>query len=392
MRLLLVGGTGVLSSAVASEALKKGISVTMINRGNRKAVEGAEVIVCDCHKYGELLKRLEGQWFDAIIDFLCYSEGELVKSFEVYSRFTGQYIFISSCAVYAKGTPSLKQEHFPKPNKLWFYSIAKWNCEQRLAALAKVADCRWTVIRPAITYDNTRIPYGISPKYGFHWTLCARILSGKPIITWNGGKNVYNMLRVEDFAVGAVGLIGNEKAYGEAFNICGDQTPSFKEVLDEVASYVGKEAITVDVTPEFYARELPERAGEILGGRAKDATNSNAKIKSVVPAFRQTIFLKDGVKKTLDAYKAQNFQKGIDWNFDAQTDRIVAKWCRENGVSARKYNLEFVNYIGTATFRDRLHYMQIRYRGRIWTRVLGISARIVWNLARLICGNVCCQR
>jgi len=54
--------------------------------------------------------------------------------------------------------------------------------------------------------DDTHIPYGISPQYGYHWTLIARILSGKPIIRWNGGINRCNMMRVEDFAVGVIGL------------------------------------------------------------------------------------------------------------------------------------------------------------------------------------------
>lgn len=380
MNILLVGGTGVLSSTVASEALRNGLSVTMINRGNRKAIDDAEVIVSDCHKYLEIAKKLEGRAFDAVIDFLCYTENELIQSFELYSKFAKQYIFISSCAVYAKGEACLKVEDSPKPNTLWPYSVSKWNCEQRLLELAKATKCNWTVIRPAITYDNTRIPYGISPIYGYHWTLVARVLAQKPIITWNQGENIYNMLRVEDFATGVVGLIGNEKAYGEAFNICGDQMPSFRKVLDQISEYVGKEVDTVDITPEFYARELPERAGEIIGGRAKNATNSNAKIKSVVPEFKQTIFIEEGVRRTLEAYKQQNYQKGIDWYFDAQTDRIVEKWCKLQGISSRKYKLGFVDYLGTASLRDRWLYVQIRYRESYFVRVVNRMLRIYHRL------------
>ncbi len=151
---------------------------------------------------------------------------------------------------------------------IWSYSVNKWASEKHLEILAKKSDTNYTIIRPCVTYGDTRIPYGISPKYGYHCTLVSRILNEKPIIRWNGGVNRCNMTRVEDFAVGVVGLIGNRGAYNEAFNICGDETPSFNEVLNVLSELSGKKVKIVDVTSEFYAQELPNHAGEILGGRS----------------------------------------------------------------------------------------------------------------------------
>ena len=239
---------------------------------------------------------------------------------------------------------------------IWKYSVDKWASEQKIAKLFEGSDVKYTIIRPCVTYGDTRIPYGISPIYGYHWTLAARILAGKPIITWNGGLNRCNMTRVEDFAVGVVGLIGNEKAYGEAFNVCGDEASTFRDVLDVLSEYLHKEVITVDVKSEFYANELPSRAGEILGGRSIDTINSNIKLKAAVPAFKQTYSLKDGVIKTLDAYKAQGYQYGIDWKFDGDTDRIIKKWCNKIGLDAARYKIDFMDYLGTANSKDKRDY------------------------------------
>lgn len=368
--ILLIGGTGVLSSAVVAEALRKDMEVTIITRGRRKAPLGVHSIVCDKDDYEKLLELLKGQQYDAIIDFLCFREEELVRSFTFYSNYTKQYFFISSCAVYDTRVGGLLNEESPKVLPMWSYSVEKWASEQKLAQLAAETECKYTVIRPCVTYGDTRIPYGIYPPYGYHWTLCARILAGKPIITWNNGENRCNMMRVEDFSVGVVGLIGNEKAYNEAFNICGDETPSFREVLSVVEAYLGKRAVTVDLTSEFYAEKIPNRAGEILGGRSIDARNSNVKIKKVVPEFKQRIALREGVLKTLDAYKAQNYQHGIDWNFDAETDRIIEEWCKQNGKSVRQYNLGFVDYLGNATWQDRYQYMNARYNNTIWMKAV----------------------
>lgn len=141
-------------------------------------------------------------------------------------------------------------------------------------------------------------------------------------------------------------------------------------MLSIVEDYLGKKAIIVDVTSEFYAKQIPNRAGEILGGRSIDANNSNAKVKKIVPEFKQTIRLKEGVFKTLDAYKTQNYQNGIDWNFEGETDRVIAEWCKINGISARQYKLGFKDYLGNATWRERYEYMNARYRNALWMKVM----------------------
>lgn len=358
--ILLIGGTGVISSAVVQVAIKKGLLVTTVTRGKRKLPQGISNIICD-KEDKEKLSQLLDSHYDAVIDFLCYTEAELENSFKFYSNYTGQYFFISSCAVYDTRVRGIIKEDHPKQLPIWKYSIDKWAAEQKLMSLASATSCKYTIIRPAITYDNTRIPYGITPEYGYHWTLCARILSGKPIIMWNNGENHRNMMRVEDFAIGMVGLIGNKDAYNEAFNICGDEVSSWRDVLSIVEKYLHKKAIIINMPSEFYAEQIPYRAGELLGGRSIDSKNSNEKIKAVVPEFKQSISIEEGIYKTLDAYKENNFENGIDWRFDAETDRAIEIWCKHEGVSTKEMNLEFVDYLGSATLEDRIHYSKIRY-------------------------------
>ena len=358
MKILMVGGTGVLSSAVAKEALCKGLEVTMINRGNRRKnmPQGVELIVSDKDNHERISHLLKGRQFDAVMDFLCYNEQELERSFSFYSQITKQYFFISSAAVYNNSIIGPCRENHPKIQPLWSYSVNKWKSEEKLMALAMGTDVNYTIVRPMVTYDDTRIPYGIAPLYGFHWTIIERILHDKPIITWNQGANRCNMMRVEDFAVAFVGLIGNEKAYNEAFNICGDEAPSFKEVLDIIGDIVCHEVKTIDVAPEFYAKENPGIAGELLGGRAITTLIDNTKIKDVVPNFSQRIFLKEGIFRTIDAYKKKNYQKGIDWSFEAMTDKVIYSWCKQQGLSLPSSTTSFINYLGKATLMDRYCY------------------------------------
>ena len=371
MNILLIGGTGCLSSAVTAEALRQKISVSMLNRGNRPVPDGVELIKANCDDVVGIETLLRGRQFDSVIDFLCFNERQLWQSFNLYSKHCLQYVFISSCAVYANTTDEVKTEESSKVQPEWEYSVNKWKCEELLATLAKGSCCRTTVVRPRVAYGSTRIPYGISPKYGYHWTLVARAKAGKPLIGWNGGLNYTNMIRVEDFAVGVVGLLCNPKAYGEAFNICGDETPTYGQVLGAMESALGFSIPVIDVDSGFLAREMPERAGEILAARSRNSVCSNEKIKRVVPGFRQSIFIKEGVAMTLDAYLANGYQQGIDWKYDADSDRILRKWLALHGESSKARNLRFVDYLGNATRTERHLYYSTVYRDNRLFRFAG---------------------
>ena len=363
MNLLIVGGTGVLSTAVVREALNKGISVSMINRGNRKHLipEGVKLIRADIRDTDFLRQSLSGRHFDAVIDFICYNQEQIAHSLNLFKDNTSQYIFISSACVYDTSIPGKKDEDAPKGFKDWNYSIDKWACEQYLTTKATEQSINYTIVRPCITYDDTRIPYGIMPPYGYHWTLVERILNGKAVITWDGGTSRWNMMRVEDFAVGVTGLIGNPAAYGQAFNICGNEPVSWNEVLDLLGRILGKEVKQLDVPAEKLMEYCPERKGEIAG-RAADAIIDNAKIKALVPEFGQRISLEDGICKTLDAYKAQNYQKGIDWRFDAQWDYIIHQESKKRPCLPGRKQAKFIDYLGTASFKDRLTYLSVRLK------------------------------
>lgn len=385
MKILIVGGTGVLSSAVVKEAIKQGIEVTVINRGlHRELSEGVILIKSDKDDFNNIISHIKDKQFDAIIDFLCFTDVETAKSFNFYKNFTKQYFFISSCAVYDTRKKGIKNEDSAKVLPIWKYSIDKWASEKSLVKLAIDAKINYTIIRPCITYDDTRIPYGITPHYGYHWTLVERIKHDKPIIRWNEGENRSSMMRVEDFAVGVVGLVGNKKAMNQVFNICGDEAPTFNEVLAVLEKWIGKKVITFDVTSEFYADEVPSKKGEILGGRALDAVCCNEKIKDAVPAFRQNISLEQGVKMTLQAYNDKNYQRGIEWAFDAECDRVIRDWCNQKGIDFSQYNVGFIDYLGNASNDDKKEYKLEFNKDKTYSKIYRLLNKVIRKIRRLI--------
>ncbi len=384
MKLLIIGGTGVLSGAVVEEAAKCGNEVTVINRGNRKRnyPQGVNFIMADYHNRDLMSAKLESLHFDAVIDFLCYTKEQIVYSVDLLSPFANQYIFISSACVYNTSIPGIKDENSEKVLSEWSYSVNIWECEKYLKKVASDRDLCYTIIRPCITYDNTRIPYGIMPPYGYHWTFVARLLARKPIIRWDGGSARWSMMRVEDFAVGVVGLIGNPQAKNEAFNICGDDACSWNEVVEIVANDLDLKPVYFDITSDDYKRHYSQKSGEIAG-RSFDAIIDNKKIKKIVPVFKQTMSLKEGIAKTIAAYRNQNYQKGIDWKFDANCDRIIKEYCKENKFDTTEMNLHFVDYLSNAKFADKIEYELELYKNLFFVKMINLGIRALKKIIRV---------
>lgn len=380
MKLLLIGGTGVLSSAVSKSAVDLGISVTSITRGNRKQQAEVESIECDCRDYEKLHSILNGRYFDVVVDFLSFDAQGVDKAYRFFSSFADQYIFVSSAFVYNFHKGGVFDEHSPLRLQEWQYSINKADAEDALRAIAE-DKCKITIVRPMVTYGDTRIPYGLAPRHGYDWTLVARLKAGKPIITWNGGLNRCTIMRTEEFAVGLLGLLGNENAYGQTFNICGDESPTWLNVLEAVARYVKCELKTVDVHVDYIAANYPAKRQEIYG-RAVDAVVSNAKIKKVVPEFKQEICLVEGVSKTLTSYEVDGFKMGIDWEYDGFCDKIL----KGQGVCA--FETRFVDYLGDATIADRYKYWRSKNFGaikqKIVSKLIGFSSTVLRKAERLI--------
>lgn len=355
MKLLIIGGTGVLSTAVVREALNNSIEVTIINRGHKSHLvpKTVRLLKADIHDEKKVLALLNGEKFDTVIDFICFNEEQIAYSLRLFGPYVAQYIFISTTCVYNTENEGLLNEDSAKILSVWDYSVNKWKAEEYLRRQAKEQSIPFTIIRPCITYDNTRIPYGIVPPYGYHWTIIERIFHNKPIITWDGGNAKWNIMRVEDFAVGVIGLIGNLKAIGEAYNISGDDSYTWKEILDTVGRLLNRNIVTFDISSDEYAAKYPEKFGEIKA-RSLNAEIDNRKIKGLIPTFKSKIGLEEGLSMTLEYYKKNGYIYGIDYAFEGGTDRIINYYARKRGIKIP--NLHFIDYLGNASLYDRLRY------------------------------------
>lgn len=366
MNVLIIGGTGILSKAVVDECVANNYNVTMVNRGRRTLFLNDKVtlIKCDINDTAVLEAKLNDKHYDCVVDFLVYNKNQLNRSLDVLTKYADQYIFISSTSVYNTNYDVVFEEDSEKVQQSWQYSINKYECEKQVESFCKAKNINYTIVRPGVNYGNTRIPYGMYPNIGYHWTLIERIKAKKPIIIWNDGNNRHNLTRVEDFAQGMVGLIGNKQAYGEAFNVVGDTIYTWRDVLDTLGSLTGTTVETINIPVSFYAERLrdPEQKDHLIGGRSWNCMTSNKKLKMIVPAFKERYTLEEGIRKTLSFYKDNNYLDGIDYDYEGTCDYIIAEYLKSQHMPSIKLGFRnYLNNTGRRKFKNHIRYLSYRY-------------------------------
>ncbi len=104
MKVLFVGGTGIISSASSALAIQRGIELYLLNRGRstRPVPEGAITLQGDIHHPESVAGVLGDMRFDAVVDWVGFTPDQVKADMELFRKRTRQYIFISSASAYQK--------------------------------------------------------------------------------------------------------------------------------------------------------------------------------------------------------------------------------------------------------------------------------------------------
>ena len=230
MKILLIGGTGTISSAVTALAAKRGMEVSLFNRGERLAggdhpvfsdglPEGIRIIRGDIRNEAKAAALLDGMTFDAVADFIAFDPSDLERDYRLFRGKTAQFLYISSASAYQKPPADpVITESTPLSNPLWEYSRKKIAGEDFLMRRYREDGFPVTIVRPSHTYSDRSMPVAIHGKKG-SWQVLKRMLDGKEIIIPGDGSSLWTLTHSDDFARAFVGLIGNIHAIGSAFHI-----------------------------------------------------------------------------------------------------------------------------------------------------------------------------
>lgn len=328
MKILLIGGTGTISTAISKRLLSDPANeLWLLNRGNRTSELPSNVHVIkvnDVNDENEVAEKIKGMTFDSVCDFIIFSLPQVERDYRLFAGKTKQYIFISSASAYQKPLSDYRvNEGTPLANPYWEYSRNKMACEDFLMRMYRENGFPVTIVRPSHTYDERSVPLGVHGSKG-SWQVVKRIMEGKPVIIHGDGTSLWTMTHNSDFAAAFVGLLGNIHAIGEAVQITSDETVTWNQVYSAIASHLGVELKPYYVSSAYLAAVSDyDFEGSLIGDKANSVVFDNTKLHRLVPGFAAKKRFDQGVAETIDYVLAHKEYQIEDPEFDAWCDRVI---------------------------------------------------------------------
>ncbi len=322
MKILFIGGTGNISVAVSRLAVQRGFDLYLLNRGTQDvSIDGAHTIIGDITQPELVTAALGDMHFDAVVNWIAFTEQDVERDLALFSGKCDQYIFISSASVYQKPlTFPIITESTPAANPYWQYSQNKIACEERLLRAYREAGFPMTIVRPSHTYD-TRIPIAVGNWASY--VVPQRMLAGKPIIVHGDGTSLWTLTHSEDFALGFVGLLGNPHAVGHTFHITSDFVLNWNQVYEQVGAALGVKPNLVHIASDFINSIDPGTGAGLIGDKMWSAVFDNSKIKQFVPDYVASIPFHLGIRRTLAWFQADERRMQVSAEDEARMDRIL---------------------------------------------------------------------
>jgi nucleoside-diphosphate-sugar epimerase len=324
LRVLFIGGSGVISSACSRVAVDSGIELSVLNRGRntgRPLPPGVNMLRADIREPGSVRDEIRDLEFDAVVDWVAFTPEHVRADIELFRGRTRQYVFISSASAYQ--TPPARMpvtESTPLRNPYWQYSRDKIACEDALVAAYRNEGFPATIVRPSHTYDETLVP--------FHggWTVLGWMQAGKPVIVHGDGTSLWTMTHHDDFARAFVPLLGHARTLGEAIHITSDDVLTWNQIAETLAAALGVTARLVHVPSDAIAAADPDWGAGLLGDKAHSMMFDNTKLRGIVPGWRAVIPFEQGARQIAEWYLADPARQVTDQALDAAMDKLAAAW------------------------------------------------------------------
>ena len=320
-KILFLGGAGMIGSAAAAEAVSQGAQVTIVTRAEpRRAVaSGVRALRADVRDAAQLRDVLGGEEFDAVVNWVGYVPDDVRDHPALFAGSVGQYVFISTCSVYARPVPRLPiTESSPRRQPVFGYARDKLACETLLEEFYRTTDFPLTTVRAFHTYDRTVIPLLSG------WTAIERMRAGRPVVVHGDGTSLWTLMHSGDFGRAFFPLLGNDRAVGESINLTSGEILTWDQIHLTLAAAAGvREPVLRHRSSESIAEHVPGW-GEVLEHDFRHSMLiDTAKLRSLVPGFAPRVSFSDGAREVIAYHDSDPAHRRIDPKLDQAFDALL---------------------------------------------------------------------
>ncbi len=264
LRVLLLGGSGLLSGAAREAFLAAGHAVTVVSRGSRLLPphKNLSALRADRHDAASLAAALHGRSFDFTADFLAYDAADVERLFAVPGFAPGRLVLISTGQVYLVGeqqrppfseadsnTPAIPE---PPPGTRdwhnWVYGMGKRAAEGALLRAGAAHGVPSLALRLPVVQGEQD---GQNSKRLWAWL--QRLRDGGPVLLPDGGAQPVRFVYAGDVGAALLSLAGPAPWPAlPALNLAQPVECSLREFIGQAAACAG-------LSPRF----VPVSAGEL---------------------------------------------------------------------------------------------------------------------------------
>jgi len=341
MKILIIGGTGLISTAISTQLLAAGHDLTLYNRGETqpRLPEGYQVMKGDRDDFETFEKQMaEAEPFDCVIDMICFRPDQAKSDIRAFKGRTGQLIFCSTVDVYTKPPKTFPVVESHERHALSDYGRDKAKCEDLFMAAHKDGCFSVTILRPAHTYGEGG---NIIHTFGWETYFLDRLLKGKPVIVHGDGEALWVSCHIDDVGRAFVNAVGNENAYGKTYHVTGEEWQTWNQYHERLADAIGapKPAI-MHLPADILVRVAPEQTMITYLNFQYTNIFDNSAAKADLD-FQYTIDWKTGAKRTFDWLVEHD--RIEDWQSFPLYDRVIE--------SQKQQCNEFVNVLANLNKR-----------------------------------------
>jgi nucleoside-diphosphate-sugar epimerase len=305
MRVLVIGGTEFISVHLVQSLVRDRHEVVVLNRGRHpeRVPSGVRTIVCDRKDWTALKTALAGERFDGQVDITyAPTTGEDVEALlAALGARIGHAIFVSSGRVHDHALPMPLSEDAPRT--LYWGEYAKLKIAGEDAYVRSGVPA--TVVRPTHVYG----PLNTRNNETFFFD---RLLRGRAILVPGDGGWLRQFGHVEDLADAMAAMLGDRRAFGQAYHVTGEEVVTQVGFVDLIADVVKRPATLV------YAPKAPFGQNLVYDCHAVYTT---AKIRRQL-GIRPRYTLAAGLAQTFEWYVREGLdRREVDF---AEEDALLA--------------------------------------------------------------------
>jgi nucleoside-diphosphate-sugar epimerase len=330
MKVLIIGGTGNISTATTRHLVARGDDVTLYNRGQTQVeLPGTcRIIAGDRYNHAAFEAQMaEAGTFDCVIDMIGYVPQDVESAVRAFGGRVVQYIFCSTVDVYTKRPKvyPVTEDTERKPYPSFPYAYKKAQCERILEQAQARGDFALTILRPAQTYSDSRTPL---PLIGPGTHFLRRMRQGKPILILGDGTSLWVASHRDDVGPAFAVAAGNPQTYGKSYDVTGDEVMTWERHYTTVAEVMGAPPPDLARIPtDLLGRMAPKAAEWCVENFHYNNLFDNTAAKADLN-YRYTITWEEGVRRMVAWHDARG---AIDNSPDyALYDQIVSAWRRHS--------------------------------------------------------------